>query len=123
MINIRNYESAKYDNSYLAHQDGIFSKDGTYFTSLSFQQEPLLDEGRNPQEISQYPLEDLLDHYGVWVSDFYQKLNLRSSKECYLEFASHKLQSIISLREVIGKHVYNKTVIYNGNAAQILVIE
>lgn len=123
MFKIRNYESGKYDESYRMSQDGIFEKDGTYFTSLSFQQEPLLDEGRNPQEISQYPLEDLLDHYGVWVSDFYQKLNRRSSEDCYLEFASTKLQSIVSLREVIGKHVYNKTVNENGNAAQVLVIE
>ena len=77
-------------------------------TSLSFEQEPELGEGEDAGYISQYPLEDILDKFLVHVSDFYEDLNKEGLVMCYQEFASPKLENIESLREIIGKHVYNK---------------
>ena len=128
MKNISNYNAEKYkvgyDGSnynegsvynYKQVKDGIYSMfddwegNDFYVTSFSFGQESDLDEGDSPKNISQYPLEDILDKYGVWVSDHYEDINNNSDKLCYLEFASHELKDIESLRELIGKHVYSKT--------------
>ena len=124
MKNILSFIPVKYDDPiYEAQGHDIFEKDGTYFISLSFQQETLLGEGTDPRNISQYPLEDILDKYGVWVSDFYEKMNNKSQSTCYLEFAGNTKDTVLELREIIGKHVYNKTTEKNGAAVQILVIE
>jgi len=123
MTKISNYESSKYDETYVSHGNGIFEKEDSWFISLSFQQEPELGEGNSPRSISQYPMDDILDRYGVWISDFYESLNRKSKDMCYLEFSSDDFQSIDSLREIIGKHVYNKEVTVNGTNGQILVIE
>lgn len=44
-------------------------------TSLSFEQEPEYGEGESSADISQYPLEDILDRYYVAVEDFYGEIN------------------------------------------------
>lgn len=115
MKNIKNYNAEKYEESkYKKVEEGIYKifddwnyKD-LYVTSLSFEQEPELDEGDNASDISQYPLEDLLDKYLVYVSDFYENMNKPDSKICYQEFASSSLEHIKELRSIIDKHVYNK---------------
>ena len=92
-----------------------------YVTSLSFEQEPSLGEEKKPSYISQFPLEDILDKYRVYVSDFYTILNETSKKKCYQEFASKDLNNIKNLRKIIGKHVYSRVSKKTGNYS--LVIE
>lgn len=115
MKNIRSYTPEKYSRpEYKKIADGIYKiegrtmlgTDGIYLTSLSFEQEPELNEGNSPAEISQYPLEEILDEFGVWVEDFYDEENKKSENICYQEFASFDLECIKSVRGLIGKHVY-----------------
>lgn len=115
MKNIKNYNAKKYEEEkYTKVEEGIYKifddwnyKD-IYVTSISFEQEPELEEGENASNISQYPLEDILDKYNLYISDFYEELNKPDSKTCYQEFASSKLEHIKELRSIIDKHVYNK---------------
>lgn len=118
MKEIKNYDSPKYNGEdYKLIEDNIYETideddDGEriFVTSLMFVQEPELDEGDSADNISQYPLEDILDEFLVYVSDFYSDLNTEDSQICYLEFAAPKLEDVQNLRSVIGKHVYNKQV-------------
>lgn len=94
-----------------------------YVTSLSFVQEPEFEEGEYADAISQYPLEDLLDKFYCYISDFYEELNIPDSRTCYLEFASTYLEDIKNLRGIIGKHVYNEEYEEDGKNYVKLVIE
>lgn len=110
MKNIQNFHPPKYDNfPYMYIEEGIYSAklDGvlTYVTSLSFVQEPELQEGAHAGDISQYPLEELLALYCCYVGDFYKARNTADSQVCYLEFASPELESIQAVRTLIGKQV------------------
>ena len=119
MKNIKNFDAPKYGGlDYTLVEDGIYKTEGkdetfcvgetVYITSLSFVQEPEFDEGGNAAEISQYPLEDILDEFGCWISDFYYDINTENSTVCYQEFASGTQEEIKNLRSIIGKHVYEK---------------
>lgn len=115
MKQIENYNANKYNSAiYSEIENGIYEakEDGEslYVTSLSFVQEPEFNEGANASNITQYPLEDVLDKYYCHISDFYKELNTVDSQKCYQEFASPDLEDIRSLRFLIGKHVYNKEV-------------
>lgn len=115
MKQIENYKASKYSSDiYSEIEEGIYevTQDGKhlYVTSLSFVQEPEYDEGTDASDISQYPLEDILDEFYCYISDFYEELNLADSQKCYQEFASTDLKNIRNLRSIIGKHVYNKEV-------------
>ena len=98
--------------------NGIYKRDDEFFMTLSFIQEPRLGEGENSLNISQYPLEDILDKYFVYISDFYIEINNKKNKECILEFASSNLEDIKSLAMLAGKHVYNKL---NGNKVSLII--
>lgn len=114
MKQIENYRAEKYASEiYEEVQPDIFKmedKDGDdlYVTMLCFVQEPELKEGSNAAEISDYPLEDILDKFYCHVSDFCEDMNDADSQICYLEFGSPELQDVVNLRSIIGKHVYNK---------------
>ena len=113
MKNIKNYDAPKYSSEeYKLIQDGIYEyiddSEKIFVTSLSFEQEPELGEGEDPTDISQDPLEDLLDEYTCYISDFYDDLNSSSESVCYQEFASTEMEDIVNLRGIIGKHVYCK---------------
>lgn len=122
MKNISDYKADKYPkggiagllkrSKYKCVEDGIYKTEDRgqtlYVTSLTFVQEPEYEEGENASMISQYPLEDILDKYLCHISDFYEDLNVENSQECFIEFASFDLGNIKELREIIGKHVYNK---------------
>ena len=136
MKNIKSFEAEKYTTEktgglfkkplYAPVEEGIYQKqddERLYVTSLSFEQEPELGEGLSAAEISQYPLEDLLDKFYCHVSDFYENLNSADSTTCYLEFAASDLEDIQGLRGVIGKHVYNKENERDGKVYVDLVIE
>lgn len=114
MKEIQNYAAPKYNNNdYSKIEDNIYAIEGEeklYVTSLSFVQEVELEEGENASEISQYPLEDILDEFYCHISDFYENLNTEDSLTCYLEFASPDLEDVEKLRSIVGKHVYNKEI-------------
>lgn len=123
MKDIKNFHAPKYDTGkYIPVEDGIYKvadpEDGLYYTSVSFVQEPEYDEGENAADISQYPLEDLLDKFLVFISDFYAEMNSENSDRCYLEFAGSDLEDIRGLRSVIGKHVYN---LEDGNVIRLII--
>lgn len=114
MKQIQSFIPAKYSSpDYRLVEEGIYqapSDDGEelYVTSLSFVQEPELEEGTSAADISQYPLEDLLDRFYCHVSDFYEALNTADSQVCFLEFGADAPEDIRGLRGVIGKHVFNR---------------
>ena len=120
MKNIDSFESAKYTAaSFTKIEPGIFQCTIGYVTSLCFEQEPEMGEGSSSVEISQYPLEDILDRFNVYVSDFYKDLNDNESSVCRLEFCGSTVMNIRQLRSIIGKHVYNKEIGYTI----VLVVE
>lgn len=124
MRNIRNFVPNKYlTEKYEEVSPQIFYSGNEYMTSISFEQEPEFEEGSNAADISQYPLEDILDKFFVYVSDFYPELNNENSTECYLEFSSDDIEDIIKVRGILGKHVYNKEIVRNGENHVVLVIE
>lgn len=112
MKQIENYQAEKYQTSHYEEVEaGIYqTKDEggelIYVTSLSFIQEADLGEGSGG-DISQYPLEDVLDEFYCYISDFYTDKNTADTEKNYLEFASPDLEDIQKLRSIIGKHVYN----------------
>ena len=110
MRNIRNYKAEKYNTaSYTEAEPDIYTCDSGFVTSLCFEQEPEYEEGNSAADISQYPLEDILDKFYVYVSDFFEELHNPESRICYLEFCSDNIDDLRKLRSIIGKHVYNKT--------------
>ena len=114
MKDIKSFHAPKYDNGkYIYVEDGIYKLVyrgiAVYYTSISFVQEPEYDEGENAADISQYPLEDIMEKYSVFVSDLYDDLNVADSQICYQEFANRMLEKVRNVRSIIGKHVYNLT--------------
>ncbi len=136
MKDIRSFEPEKYLKEktgglfkkplYTKIEDGIYERGGEekmYVTALSFIQELEYGEGENASDISQYPLEDVLDKYYCHVSDFFEDLNKETSDVCYLEFGAPDLDDVRNLRDIIGKHVYNKNVEEDGAVYAKLIIE
>ena len=124
MKKINFYRSLKYSSpEYREIAPNIFLHDGNYVTSLSFEQEPAMGEGQSAADISQYPLEDILEHYCVHISDFYSELNQKSNSICYVEFAGRKIEYISSLLGIVGKRVINKDIYENGEVSTVLIIE
>ena len=124
MKDIQNYHASKYDTEvYKMLEEGIFETmdeddEMLYVTSLSFVQEPEKGEGENGGDISQYPIEDVLDKFYCHVSDFYDDLNNENSQVCYYEFGSPDLQDVQRLRSIIGKHVYN---VEEGESVKLII--
>ncbi len=120
MRDIRFFNSPNYKKkNYREVEKAIFQFDSLYLTSISFQQEPDLGEGTSAKDISQYPLEDILDETGTFVHDFYNNLNTEESDVCFLELASTRIENIRALLNLIGKHVYNR----EDNGSVELIIE
>ena len=86
-------------------------------------QEPELGEGDSADSISQYPMEDMLDKFSAYISDDYKDLNTADAQVCFQEFAACEIDGIRALLGIIGKHVYDKQEIENGEEYDILVIE
>ena len=136
MKNIKSCEAEKYHTAktkglfkkplYLPIEEGIYQindDEKLYVTTLSFEQEPEYGEGQDAVDISQYPLEDILDKFFCHISDFYEDKNVSGSVVCFLEFAAPDLEDLRKLRSIIGKHVYNKEVEEAGQVYIKLVIE
>lgn len=123
MKNFRVYTPEKYSTpDYIKVEESIYQQapDREYVTSLSFEQEPELGEGDSPQDISQYPLEDILDEFAVQIEDFYEDLNDASESTCYLEFGGGDVEDIREVLTLVGKRAYNKS--YDDGGI-ILVVE
>ena len=124
MKDIKLYIADKYnDNKYKPIDEGIYICDDEYVISLSFIQEPEFGEEEYASCISQYPLEDILDKYFVYISDFYDELNDSDSKICFVEFASSELEYVQKLKDIIGKHIYNSETCGDRKNHVELVIE
>ncbi len=130
MKNIQNYKAEKYESKdYEEVEENIYrgkspwSEEQIYVTSLQFEQEPEFGEGESPKDISQYPLEDILDKFLVHITDFYEKENNESANTCYLEFASPAINAIQKLRTIIGKRAYLYTYEKDGEEYEKTIIE
>ena len=65
-----------------------------------------ISDVNNRTRTSVYDVQDLLDKFYVYVTDFYDALNKESETLCYQEFGSSKLSDIQELRTIIGKRFY-----------------
>lgn len=84
-------------------------KNVIYVTSLMFEQEPEYEENTpESAEVSQYPLEDILDEFLCAVEDFYEEENRQDAINSYIEFSSPDIDDIRNLLSIVGKHLYNK---------------
>ena len=85
------------------------TEETVYVTSIVFEPEPELDENQpSDKYVSQYPLEDILDKFGCYCGDNYEKENEEDPVNSYVEFVSDNIEEIENLLTIIGKHVYNK---------------
>lgn len=118
MKNFRNYTPEKYSSSdFQKIEEGIYRTKNPYsgisdreifVTSLSFEMEPECygEEDASPRNLTQVPIEGILDEFSLFVTDFYDSLNETSEITCYQEFGSFDLSNIQKLRMLIGKRFY-----------------
>ena len=90
---------------------------------VTFEQEPDLGEGSSSADISQYPLEDVLDKFGVFVSDFCEDINSKNNKQCKLVLVGTTINDVQDLKNIIGRHVYNSISKCRGKESVELIIE
>lgn len=136
MKNFASYKADKYAaqaDKFVEVEDGIYKttdpigilEDEIFVTSLTFELEPERygeDEG-SPKYIPQIPLEDILDEFCVFVTDFYEDLNKASDSVCYQEFGSGDIEDIRNLRTLIGKKFYAEVYEKDGKEYIRLVTE
>lgn len=117
MKNFENYTAKKYMTSdFQKIEDGIYKTKSPsdpgdkdiFVTSLTFEMEPECygEEDASPRNLTQVPIEGLLDEFGLFVTDFYEELNETSETTCFQEFGSFDLEDIQKLRTLIGKRFY-----------------
>ena len=128
MRNFENYTPEKYMTSdFQKIEDGIYKTKSPYktlkeetenifVTSLAFEMEPDCygEEDASPRNLTQVPIEGLLDEFNLFVTDFYEQLNETSETICYQEFGSFDLADIQKLRTLIGKRFYAVPYMENG---------
>lgn len=115
MKNFKSYTPEKYAGSgFQEVEEGIYrttspyGKEEIFVTSLSFEMEPERygEEEASPRNLTQVPIEGLLDEFGLFVTDFYEELNNASDITCYQEFGSFDVEDIQRVRTLIGKRFY-----------------
>lgn len=115
MKNFQNFTPKKYMTSdFQKISDGIYKTKSPYdsndifITSLTFEMEPECygEENASPSNLTQIPIEGILDEFNLFVTDFYEQLNQSSEIICYQEFGSLDLEDIKNLRTLIGKRFY-----------------
>lgn len=115
MKNFQNFTAQKYMTSdFQKISDGIYKTKSPYdsndifVTSLTFEMEPECygEENASPSNLTQIPIEGILDEFNLFVTDFYEQLNQSSEIICYQEFGSLDLEDIKNLRTLIGKRFY-----------------
>ncbi|CEN50797.1 conserved hypothetical protein [Capnocytophaga canimorsus] len=123
MKNITLLELKKYDNFlYEEVEKGVYKDlddldETSYRIALSFE----LEEG----ETFQYPLEDILDKYFLYVSDFLDDKSLKGEKHSIIKvILAGELENIQSVKKIIGKRVSNQILTKeDGKDYEILKIE
>jgi hypothetical protein len=96
------------DDVVMVNMDDPSNPEEIFVTSIVFEAEPEYDENEpSDSMISQYPLEDILDKYFLYVNDDYIEENAGDPVNSYVEFASEDIEDIRSALEILGKHVYN----------------
>lgn len=123
MKNITLLELKKYDNScYEKVEKGIYKDlddldDTSYRIALSFE----LEDG----ETFQYPLEDILDKFYLYISDFIEDKSLESKKNSIIKVElAGELEDIQGVKRIIGKRVFNQILTKeDGQNYRILKIE
>ena len=135
MKNFKNYAPEKYATSdFQKIEEGIYRTKCPYktifdseifVTSLTFEMEPECygEEDASPRNLTQVPIEGLLDEFNLFVTDFYEQLNETSEAICYQEFGSFDLADIQKLRALIGKRFYAVPYIENGEEYYNMVTE
>lgn len=105
MKNIRSITLEKYkDLPYEYLEEHIYRNhaDRIFVTALSFELEA--------DEDSQYPLEDLLDQFNLYVSGFINPEIFNRSSQLSLELAGDPEDIRDLLESIIGKRVYNTNI-------------
>ncbi len=122
MNNISLEKSNKYENSELyrfvetgIYQDLKDEDESSFRITLSYELES--DDSNN-----QYPLDDVLNKYFLHVSDFYESENNPDSNKYKLELAGD-LEDVKNLKEIIGKRIFNRDFLKNGQVRVDLIIE
>lgn len=135
MKNFKNYTPEKYATSdFQKIEEGIYRTKCPYktifdseifVTSLTFEMEPDCygEEDASPRNLTQVPIEGLLDEFNLFVTDFYEQLNETSETICYQEFGSFDLADIQKLRTLIGKRFYAVPYMENGEEYYNMVTE
>lgn len=108
MKNISLQKCQKYENSeqFKLIENGIFedlkdSDDTKYRMTISYNLETENDTN------NQYPLDDILDEFNIYVSDFLETENNSINTEHKLELAG-ELDDLKKCQKIIGKKVYNQ---------------
>lgn len=137
MRNFENYTPEKYMTpDFQKIEDGIYKTKSPYktlkeetenifVTSLAFEMEPDCygEEDASPRNLTQVPIEGLLDEFNLFVTDFYEQLNETSETICYQEFGSFDLADIQKLRTLIGKRFYAVPYMENGEEYYNMITE
>ena len=137
MRNFENYTPEKYMTpDFQKIEDGIYKTKSPYktlkeetenifVTSLAFEMEPDCygEEDASPRNLTQIPIEGLLDEFNLFVTDFYEQLNETSETICYQEFGSFDLADIQTLRTLIGKRFYAVPYMENGEEYYNMITE
>ena len=107
MKNIRLEKNLKYENVelYKPVADGIYEdlsdkREDRFRMTISYELEDI--ESNN-----QFPLEDILDKYLMYVSDFFDDENIKGSGKYKLELGGF-LDYMKKANEIIGKKIYNQ---------------
>ncbi len=95
------------------YQDLIDSDSTSYRIAVSFE----LEVG----EDIQYPLDDILVDYSLYISDFLESESLVNG-EIKLELGG-ELKDVQKIKEILGKHVFNREYIENGEIYRELIVE
>ena len=118
MRNFKNYTPEKFSTSdFQEIEEGIYKTKCPYptigdneifVTSLIFEMEPECygEEDASPRNLTQIPIEGILDEFNLFVTDFYEQLNETSEITCCQEFGSFDLKDIQKLRTIIGRRFY-----------------
>ncbi|GEN76038.1 hypothetical protein [Chryseobacterium hagamense] len=119
MKNIRPIPLEKYSTPVYESVDNFVyrnTEENNFVTALSFELED--------NEDSQYPLEDLLDRFNLYISDFIDPEVFGQSRYLSAEFAGGLGDVRRFLKSVVGKSVYNtNTEGENGETYVKLIIE
>ncbi len=102
MKNIQSIQLDKYQSSrYELIHNNIYKdlQENNYVFAISF--EPEADEDE------QYPLEDLLDQFYLYVSDFIDEKVDTNPQMVMLELAGNLINAQSAFTAIIGKRVYN----------------